>query len=493
MKRKVFPLRFKLTIIMASIIMAVIVLICVVNSTLFENYYINNRLDNLRSSFYYLTEVYQNGDSTEISDEIQQIYAFHNINTCVIDGNWTIKYTSQYDADYIVRLVQEIIFSNENNNNSIIEETDEYIILKGYDSTTALSFYEIYGTLNDGTQIIMQITVDSIEENITIFNRFVQWVGLFVLILGIIVVYFVSLNFTKPVKKISMIAERMSNLDFSARYEGFDRNEIGLLGQSMNRMADRLEKNISELKAANAEFKRDIELKDKNDVMRRDFLSNVSHELKTPIALIQGYAEGLKEGIIEDPESMQFYCEVIMDEANKMNNMVKKLLTLNQIEFGRDQINIEHFDMSQLISSVLKSNSIRFGQNGITLQYEDTGSHMVWCDQIQMEEVFTNYISNAINHCDNEKIIRVNVEEKAHTLYVSVFNSGNNIPEDDIEHIWEKFYKVDKARTREYGGNGIGLSIVKAILDNYNASYGADNHDDGVTFWFEIDSDNSID
>ena len=254
-------------------------------------------------------------------------------------------------------------------------------------------------------------------------------------------------------------------------------------------MSQKLEENISQLKTANLELQRDIDKKEKLEKMRTDFLSNVSHELKTPIALIQGYAEGLKEGITDDPESMDFYCSVIMDEAAKMNNMVKRLLTLNQIEFGEDELVMERFDINELVKSVVNANELRATQKNLSITYDilDTPLY-VWADEYKVEEVVTNYLSNAINHCCNENIIKIKVGHiDKDNVRVSVFNTGNNIPEADIEHIWEKFYKVDKARTREYGGNGIGLSIVKAIVESMGKTCGVNNLSDGVEFWFDLD------
>ena len=223
---------------------------------------------------------------------------------------------------------------------------------------------------------------------------------------------------------------------------------------------------------------------------RQEFVSNVSHELKTPIALIQGYAEGLKEGITDDPESMEFYCDVIMDEANKMNTMVKRLLTLNQIEFGNDEPEMERFDINELIASVADANAIRAGQKNMSIVFDNRNEHnFVWADEYKTEEVLTNYISNALNHCDGKRAIEVRTEksENGGTITVTVYNSGKNIADEDLERIWEKFYKTDKARTREYGGNGIGLSIVKAIMDSMGQEYGVRNVSDGVEFWFNLD------
>ena len=216
-------------------------------------------------------------------------------------------------------------------------------------------------------------------------------------------------------------------------------------------------------------------------------MGNVSHELKTPIALIQGYAEGLKEGISDDIESREFYCDVIMDEANKMNQMVRNLLTLNQLEFGKEEITFERFDIVELVRGVIQSCDILIQQKDVKINFVMEESVYVWADEFKAEQVIRNYISNALNHVSGENIIEIKIVKKAETVRVSVFNTGSPIPEEDIGHIWDKFYKVDKARTREYGGNGIGLSIVKAIMESFHKEYGVKNYDNGVEFFMELD------
>ena len=263
-------------------------------------------------------------------------------------------------------------------------------------------------------------------------------------------------------------------------------NEIDLLGNHMNQLSEVLERTISELKSANVELTRDIERKTKIDEMRKEFLSNVSHELKTPLALIQGYAEGLQECINDDEESRNWYCEVIIDEAGKMNRMVKKLLTLNQLEFGNDQVVMERFNITELIRGITSASGILLDQKGIALDIQGLDDFYVWGDEFKVEEVITNYLSNAINHCEGEKKIRIFCTRREDVLRISVFNTGKPIPEEDIGQIWDKFYKVDKARTREYGGSGIGLSIVKAIMDSFHQECGVMNHEDGVEFWMEL-------
>ena len=279
----------------------------------------------------------------------------------------------------------------------------------------------------------------------------------------------------------------MIHLDFEAKYSGNSKTEIALLGRNINELSTTLEKTISELKSANNELQRDIEKKTKIDEMRTEFLSGVSHELKTPIALIQGYAEGLKEGITDDEESRDYYLDVIMDEASKMNTMVKKLLTLNQLEFGKDAVTMERFDMVALIKNYLHASEVLCKQKEIRVMMEDYPPIYVWADEYQVEEVFGNYFTNAMNHVAGEGVIDVKCIKNNGILRVSVFNTGNPIPEEAIPHLWDKFYKVDKARTRQYGGSGVGLSIVKAIMEAMNQKYGVINYDNGVEFWFELE------
>lgn len=338
------------------------------------------------------------------------------------------------------------------------------------------------------TVILLRTNMESIEESVAIANTFLAYIGIIVIIVGSLAMFLISKKFSKPIQDLSGIARKMTDLDFDVKYKVDSKDEIGELGKSINSLSDKLEATITELKQANNELKTDIQKKIEIDEMRKEFLSNVSHELKTPICLIQGYAEGLKENINDDEESRDFYCEVIMDEANKMNQMVKKLLSLNELEFGNNQVNYERFDIVLLIQSVLSATEILFKQKEVTLHFEQVEPVYVWADEYLMEQVLTNYISNALNHVDGQKIIEIKLIPRDDTVRVAVFNTGENIPEEDIDKLWVKFYKVDKARTREYGGNGIGLSIVKAIMNSHNKEYGVINRPIGVEFWLELDT-----
>ena len=313
--------------------------------------------------------------------------------------------------------------------------------------------------------------------------------GIPIIIIGAIVIWIITRQIVRPVQELTEISKKMAALDFDARYVSGGKDEIGELGNNFNVMSEQLEQAISELKSANVELQKDIDKKTQIDEMRREFLSNVTHELKTPIALIQGYAEGLKDNINDDEESREFYCDVIIDEAAKMNEMVKKLLNLNQLEFGEDQVNMERFDLNAVIKGVLQSSDILIRQKEAKVLFTGGDPLYVWGDEFKVEEVITNYLTNALNHLDYDHTIEISCKKEGNVVKTTVFNTGDPIPEEDLDKVWVKFFKVDKARTREYGGSGIGLSIVKAIMDSFQQQCGCQNYDNGVAFWFTLEAD----
>lgn len=470
-------------------LMAGVVLSCWLVNTLFlEQYYISSKQGVIYTAYETIRNAANSDsyDSFEFEKKLNDVCSKSNITVCVMDENSQKKYASVNGGDQLeMRLLGYIFGFLSVDKENIIENAEEYRLQRI--NISGKEYLEMYGRLNSGISFIMQTPIESIRESVSLARRFTFYVGLAGAVAGGIIIWFVAGKITGPILRLNSISERMVHLDFEAKYQGKARNEIDLLGENINKLSDSLEQAISELKTANNELQKDIEKKERIDEMRKEFLSNVSHELKTPIALIQGYAEGLKEGISDDPESRDFYCEVIMDEASKMNNMVKKLLSLNQLEFGNDVVSMERFDIVGMIRGCLQSGAILTKQNRITVRMEEYPAVYVWADEFKVEEVFMNYFSNALNHCSKEGYIEISLLRKQQKVRVCVFNTGEPIPEDALGLIWDKFYKVDKARTREYGGSGVGLSIVKAIMEALNQEYGVINYSNGVMFWFELE------
>lgn len=478
----------QITSIVSLLVAGAILLCWVLNTTLLPRYYMHNKKEVLIENYQTISNASAQNEleSDEFAVTFDNLCSNGNIMALILQQDGKVLRSSVNDLDALRTEFWDVLLHGDKM--EVLYSNKQYQLLKKTDTRLDSEYLVLVGVLENGDMVLMRTAVESIRESAAISNRFLLFAGADAIVASILVAFFTTRHITKPLQQLTDISKRMVDLDFNAKYESDQSNsyEVEELGNHINRLSENLERTISELKTANVELQDDIEKKIQIDEMRKEFLSNVSHELKTPLALIQGYAEGLQECINDDAESREFYCEVIIDEADKMNRMVKKLLTLNQLEFGNDQVIMERFDMTELIRGVANSTRILMEQKGIRLELENSEEAWVWGDEFKVEEVITNYMSNAINHADGEKLIRVFYTRSEDKLRVSVFNTGQPIPEEDIEKIWVKFYKVDKARTREYGGSGIGLSIVKAIMDSFHQRCGVINHEDGVEFWMEL-------
>ena len=387
-------------------------------------------------------------------------------------------------------LIEQLSYSMLSNDDSIkmLEQTDQYDIYTEKFPGSNDTYLVLMGFLPDENIVFLRTSYAGITRILGIINKFFLFMVVLALVISTIISHYVVRSFSKPLYGIIDITKRISNFDFQARYYPQRiYNELDDLGEHINEMSTTLKRAIEQLRTANDSLKHDLEVREETENMRKEFVSNVSHELKTPIALIQGYAEGLQEGIMEDENSRQIYLDIIIDEANKMNRLVREMLVLNQLEAGQMNMDMVDFNLTEMIDSVVDSNKINFEAQNITYSFINKEECIVHADEFLIEQVITNFISNAIHYVLNENVINVRYDfVKKGKVRISVFNSGNNIAKKDIKHIWEKFYKADKARSREYGGSGIGLSVVKAIMDLLHEKYGVDNLENGVEFWFEL-------
>lgn len=489
-------IRKKITILFSVVLLAVLMVCWLANSFFLERYYLSNKKDVLREAYRGLDDA-SGAESLESDEFIRQfsvICEMNNISLFVMDSSGRVKIYTTKDYMMMRHRLYNYLFGRiqlDGMKRNLEEDTD-YAIRMYRDLDSKVEYMEMIGYLRNGELFLMRVALEPLRESVLLSNRFLLYVGVTVLVIGALIIQMLAKRITEPLLELARLSERMSNLEFDVKFSGKKEDEVTFLGTCMNRLSEALEKNISELKTANNRLQRDIEQRTKDDEMRKEFLSSVSHELKTPIALIQGYAEGLKECINDDPESRSFYCEVIMDEARKMNEMVKNLLTLNELEFGEAVVTMERFDLALMIHNMLQSTGILFEQKQVRLIYEQTEPVYVWANEYKLEEVMNNYISNALNHVEGERVIKITIRKQSDRVRVGVFNTGKPIPEQELDRIWDKFYKVDKARTREYGGSGVGLSIVKAILQSMHRNYGAINYENGVEFWFDLDDQAEI-
>lgn len=545
-------IKWRITIVFIIVIICCIGSILLFNTLFLEKLYINDKKSIIKKAYYALengiTEAYDMGydlsdlfkkkkstvgenNESNLSRFLRELQEIYGVSTILMDSNnktySLFQNNSMFDKkmkDYIYKDMAnsdnlQILEKNTrytiaiNNNNFTISRptgtTDsgpsEFYESSGPSSSTDTkrlnrmpfpkrnSDIECFGFLSDNeTAFFLTIPVGSIKESIDLFNRVLIMVSIVIIIIGSVAIFIISDNLTKPLLQLSEISKKMSRLEFENKYYGDSQDEIGILGNSMNELGFKLEKAIKELKNANIQLKADLEKKEQLDTMRQEFVANVSHELKTPIALIQGYAEGLEtEGIADSKEKREYYVSVIKDETEKMNVMVRQLLDLSALERGMQELDISRINLKEIVDGVANSFDLKLKEKDINISISVSDSDYIWADGYKVEEVIKNYMSNAINHVDDNKVIRVYTEKQdSNHIRLNVFNSGIQLPDEEMNKVWEKFYKVDKAHTRSYGGTGLGLSIVKAIAEQHNTTCGCDkitlNDIGGMVFYFDF-------
>lgn len=479
-------LRTKLFFIMTGTIVSIVLILILVNNIIIEKYYLYYKKENLLQSYTKINKYVSSNLSRSLVElELEKIAINNNYNILITDKNNVNIYNSSKDfKEYLLNL-------NEINKNNIIYSENNTYIIETKDSKSEINFLMLIGKLNSGNTIYIRMPISSIKDSVKLSNNFLYALGLITVIISGVAILIISKKFTRPISEVSSIANKMANLDFSQKYRIKDSgDEIDNLGKSINKMSDKLEETITKLQKNNIELEKDIEEKSKIDDMRKQFISDVSHELKTPIALIQGYSEGLIENVNTDEENKKFYAEVILDEANKMDKMVKELLELMKLEYGAKKINNGYFNITELINEELRKYTVLLNEDKVKVKFDLKEPVYVYADSNLVEQVLNNYISNAIKNIEeikNEKYIKISVKMLKNKIRIYVFNTGKNINKEKMQKIWDRFYKEDTSRNREMGGTGIGLSLVKAIMNNYENEYGVINKKNGVEFYFDLD------
>ena len=483
--------KVKLFFTLSLTILLIIIFLIIVNNFLLENFYLYNKQKTLKAVYETINNYYIDPTKyTNIETELEKMSMKNNFDILIKDNNGINVYTTNKNFTSVIGTINDII--DKFNEGKELETNDKFSIRKQRDIKTGLSYIMLSGKLENGYFLYIRIPLTSIQDSVTISNNFLLLMAGFTILIASIMVSIVSRKFTEPILELNNIAKKMSNLDFSQKYEVTNaKDEINDLGKSINTMSEKLEKTIKQLRSSNIELERDIEEKSKIDEMRKSFISDVSHELKTPIALIQGYSEGLLENVNSDEENRKFYAEVILDETNKMDKLVKQLLELMKLEYGKREFNNREFDIVELEKAVIQKSKLLLEEKKVKVILDTSKEIKVFADDFYIEQVITNYLTNAIKNVkeiDGEKYIKIENENltESNVIRIKVFNTGENISEENLERIWKRFYKVDESRNRSQGGTGIGLAFVKAIMTNYNMKYGVINCKKGIEFYFEL-------
>ncbi|QVK17931.1 HAMP domain-containing histidine kinase [Mycoplasmatota bacterium] len=338
--------------------------------------------------------------------------------------------------------------------------------------------------MGNGRFIIIDKALHSIEEISQIMIGFIQITGVLVFIIGSIVIYVIGNEVTKPIIKISHYANDIANLKLDDKISITNHDEIGQLAQNMNLISERLNIALKELNERNESLKEDLEKEKELDRKRVKFFSTVSHEFKTPITIIQGYAEGMKHHVVKSQEDMDEYCDVIIEESKKMGRFVNDLLNLSLYESGNFMLNKTDFDIVELINITKNKFNEAISDKQIHFQFDGIQSSIINADKHRVEQIINNLISNAVKHVEENGIIKISINDDENHVILRIFNNGERIDKKEINNIWSLFYKLEN--NKNHIGTGIGLAIVKSIVELHHGNYGVVNKKDGVEFYIEL-------
>lgn len=478
---------FQSVALAAAVFVGVMILL---NVLFFQSYYLLQKKNSLIYAYHSINEQY-NGDISILEDNLKQMENSKNIRISVISPYGTYLYDTIFTHDRSAAFwnsVMQMPFGDTlyfYDSDELQRKGYTFSTLKDTDGSTA--YVALIGILNTGDTVLLRVPTAALRENQSFNFVFLIISGLVALLACLIAGFFIGGHFTRPVIQMTAVANSVAKLDFSQKYTGKDTDELGELGHSINQMSDYLESAIHDMQQMNQQLQTEIEEKQRIDDMRKEFIINVSHDLKTPIALIQGYAEGLRVGINESEEDKNYYCDIIIDEAKRMNHLVRQLLDLSRLELGNIVPNKTDFEAYELAEAVVSKTQVMWQEKNLHIDLSQVGSQVLHADYDMMERALLNYMTNAIDHTPAGGHIYLSSEQDTQHNIIRVRNEGSQLAPEELDKIWDKFYKLDKSRTRvSGGGSGIGLSIVRAILTAHGGGCGVRNTQDGVEFYLSL-------
>lgn len=457
-------IRWKIFFLMFSVVLMIILGLIATNTIYLEKFYIKNKREKLV-------------ELGQILIDPKYVIDFQNLemhsNVAILIKRTDELYKLEKEAVLPKEEIDEIIVHLKNN-----EYVFKEITLLDYRGKVLILFMPY---MRDRyIEIITPLSF--IQEGLEISTRYHLLIIVLALIIGSSMSFVFSKKMTDPILELKEITQRISLLDFNIKFEKERKDEIGELGYAINKMGGTLEKNIDEINKVNKKLMEDIENEKRLDKLRKEFIASVSHELKTPIAIIQGYAQGLMENIAETEEDRNFYCEIIVEESLKMDSLVKELLLITQMESGYFKIEKEKVDLYQMIKDIRD----KYSSKSREIKYIGEKNIFAYCDEKYIDRVLENLVVNALKYSTGDREVTITVEDIEDRYRVIISNESENLSEDDLENIWTPFYRVNKARDRD--GHGLGLAIVRGILENHKSKFGVYITEKNIiNFWFELE------
>lgn len=332
----------------------------------------------------------------------------------------------------------------------------------------------LYGK-QDGIYFSLSCIVAPLNTALSLAFRFASVTSLGVWFISFLVVLIISRRVVDAAKETSNTAQKIASLDFSKRCSPMITREMNSVAESINSMSDQLQDNISQLQNANNHLKGELSERQKQQKLNTELISNLSHDLKTPLAIISGYAEGLNDGIAKTPEQVERYSNVIFKETEHMQVIVSKMLALSRLEAGETPLLPVFFDVAELVRDIVQSFRLEIEKTQLNIVFQGETSLKVCSDYECIRQVLINYIQNSVYHINGGSKIRIRLTKLAHCGEIAIANSSAPLSAQTSEQIWNKLYRGDRARQRKHGEVGLGLSIVKGNMERLGQPYGVRN------------------
>ncbi|GMK44547.1 two-component sensor histidine kinase [Paenibacillus glycanilyticus] len=343
------------------------------------------------------------------------------------------------------------------------------------------------GTEVDEHYMFVMASLQPVGEAVDILKKYVIYLAPVILALVLALSLIYSRIVSRPLLTLNRSAARLAKLDFTDHPEIRSKDEFGELSRNMNALSRNLDSALSELKLANEQLQEDVREKQRSEQLRKELVANISHELKTPLGIVKGFAEGLQDGVADDKRER--YLALIVNETDRMNALIMDMLELSKFEVKAVKLQNERFSLTGLVRELASSFTQQLESKHLRLRVRQDGERelFVYADRRRIEQVLLNLLSNAIRHAIENSVIVMEMEKaEGAAIKTTVENTGPSIAEQDLSRIWDQFYRVERSRDRKSGGTGLGLAIVKHILELHGSRYGAVNTANGVAFSFTL-------
>lgn len=493
---------FKLFIITTILFFSFITLLMLSQSLFFQKFYYNHKTKTLVSNVLnFKKNLESNYDSNSLFDNAYKFEDENNAKLAILNSSGIIKYIRQpvaengessdtYNKEVIVMALKNWMAYEQSYFDVLIhKKTVHFNFTNPILNTQNLVVASPIIIDDKLTDIVFVVsTLQPIGEAFSVIKNYYGYVYIIMLIFISLLSLFYSKIISKPLIQINKTALKMASLDFSEKCKVNSDDELGTLSNSLNFLSESLDNTLKELKSANENLLKDIEKERALENMRKEFIAGVSHELKTPISLIEGYSEGLKDNIV-DEENRDFYLDVIIDETKKMNKLVMDMLELSKMESGFFALELKPFYICETLQNIITTFATSHTNKKLSIDCTIDRNTRVLADEFRIESVLNNILTNAINYSNDNSDIFIRILHCNNTLNnicIKIENTGSHIPSDELNLIWDKFYRIDKSRNKYLGGTGLGLSVIKSILDLHHSKYSIRNTSIGVEFSFTL-------